>query len=187
MQLCVIFFCFVCCCCYFLHFFLHVQGDMLYNYTQLEMCFKYIHNYRFISIQFARERCFAFKIPKDVQYTHSKLIYSYFSLFLKYFFLYSLNSSMQYKIHIQIHASKCTDTFILCGHTHRMNICTNTENVWVGIRRASHQIWFVFDLSLFAYATKTQWDRAQAKHTYHNFCHCVCYVFVFILCLCSCM
>ena len=31
------------------------------------MCFEYTHNYRFISdTQFARERCFVFKIPKDV-------------------------------------------------------------------------------------------------------------------------
>lgn len=92
----------------------HLSTFLLCTYEAMlccyfgQMCFEYTHNYRFISIQFARERCFAFKIPKDV-HTFEINLFVLFAL-LEIFFSITRNP-----MHTAITR---THTYSSIGHRH---------------------------------------------------------------------
>lgn len=112
------------------------------------------YNYRFISRYNLRVNdASRLKFRKMYVHTYLKLICSYFSLFLKYFSLSPIEPKCtDTKIYIPLRFTRIWEYIYkhTLAHTHT-HIRMHTFVRW---KRASHQIWFVFDLSLFAYATK---------------------------------
>lgn len=120
-------------------------------------------------------------------YTHSKLIYSYYSLFLNNFFSIYLPMHMEAT---NTHRHMLTDTLVLVPHA-RWN--THTHIVAYLVWNSAHHIWiwFVFDLSLFAYEAKknTMGSRTGKSQTHiladlhiSRYCLCVCVSCMFVDC-----
>lgn len=182
-------------------FYMYMAHTMLYCYFDW-MYFEYTHITTVSSaIQFARERCFAFKIPKDVHIFEINL-FVHFALFLKYF------SSIMNRLHSHTIKNTHTQTFIQpytysFAHTHTYrykhtsrHTDTKTQDDY------THSVWFEIAsahiilthtnthtnshwqraspsnmvrlsiLSLFAYATKHNGIAQQSTH-HVTVCMCV--------------